>query len=193
MATKATQPEQVKLVRPDLRIIELRLKGISPLIMHAWSDKAKRQMLAKQQRGASIGKEAKDPEADYEASIYRHPEGGYGFPAVAFKAAAVRAGTYSEMKMTFLRGAFHVLGDFAKIEGEPQPREDMVRLNGQTADIRYRAEFPDWATTLTVRYNARAISLEQLVNLFAIAGFSVGIGEWRPERDGSFGMFEVIG
>jgi hypothetical protein len=29
------------------------------------------------------------------------------------------------------------------------------------------------------------------VNLFNVAGFAVGVGEWRPERDGSNGMFHV--
>lgn len=181
----------VQLPAPDLRQIDLRLVGLSPLISHKWSDKAKKQMLDKQTKRASTGKEAKDPERDFRESLYEHPEGGYGFPTVAFKAAAVRAGTYAEMKMTFLRGAFHVLGELARIEGEPRMREDMVRVGMGTADIRYRGEFPEWSTTLTIRYNARAISIEELINLFQIAGFSVGIGEWRPERDGSYGMFEV--
>jgi hypothetical protein len=113
------------------------------------------------------------------------------FPTIAFKAAAVRAGTYAEQKMTFLRGAFHVIGDWAKVQGSPRPREDMVRVGMGKADIRYRGEFPDWEVALDVRYNARAIALEQVVNLFSIAGFSVGVGEWRPEKDGSYGTFEV--
>ncbi len=185
------QPVVVDLPPPDLQTTELHLVGLSPLISHRWSDKAKRQMLDKQQKKASIGKEAKDPEHDYQESLYVHPAGGYGFPTIAFKAAAVRAGTYADMKMTFLRGAFHVIGELAQIEGEPRMREDMVRLQSGVADIRYRAEFPEWETTLPIRWNGRAVTLNQLVNLFRIAGFSVGVGEWRPEKDGSYGMFEV--
>lgn len=184
---------EFNLPPPDLQTVELPLVGTSPLISHRWSDKAKKQMLDKQTKKASVGKAAKDPDEDYRQSLYPHPDGGYGFPSTAFKAAAVRAGTYAEKRMTFLRGAFHVLGEYVQIEGEPRPREDMVRLQSGVADIRYRAEFPDWSATLTIRYNARAISLEEIVNLFRIAGFSVGVGEWRPERDGSFGMFEVRG
>ncbi len=174
-------PEVVTLPAPDLRQVEIRLRGTSP----------QKQMLGKQMKKASVGKEAKNPERDYKDSLYVLPGGGYGFPSIAFKAAAVRAGTYSDLKMTFLRGAFHVLGEMVKIEGKPRMREDMVRLQGMTADIRYRGEFVEWSVRLPVKYNARAITLEQLVNLFAIAGFSVGVGEWRPERDGSYGMFEV--
>jgi hypothetical protein len=79
----------------------------------------------------------------------------------------------------------------AVIEGHPDMREDMVRIGMGTADLRYRGEFKTWATTLHIRYNARAMSMEQIVNLFNIGGFACGVGEWRPGRDGSNGMFHV--
>lgn len=176
----------------DLQDVVIRVRGTSPLISHAWSDKAKQMMLDKQMKKATKGKEAKDPDKDFRESLYPHPDGGYGFPAIAFKAAMVRAGTYCDMKMTHLRGAFHIDCELIPIEGEPTPREDMVRIAMGTADIRYRGEFREWAAELPIRYNARAITLEQLVNLANIAGFAVGVGEWRPERDGQYGRFEVV-
>lgn len=190
-AVAGVEVTQINLVTPDIREIHLTLTGTSPLICHAWSQKAKQQMLDKQMKKASSAKEAKDPQRDYEESLYPQPDGGYGFPSVAFKAAAVRAGTYADMKMTFLRGAFHVPGEFVHIDGDPSPREDMVRIGAGVADIRYRGEFRRWSATLPITYNARAISAEQIIGLFEIAGFSVGVGEWRPERDGSFGTFSV--
>jgi hypothetical protein len=60
-----------------------------------------------------------------------------------------------------------------------------------TADLRYRGEFSPWKATLTVKYNANLMSAEQVVNLFETAGFAVGVGEWRPERDGPYGRFHV--
>lgn len=188
--TKPPVTSDFKLAEFDIQTIKLSLRGTAPLICHRWSEKAKKQMLDKQMKIASVGKAAKDPEQDYKDSLYVHPDGGYGFPAVAFKAAAVRAGTYSDLKMTFLRGAFHVLGELVKIDGEPTMREDMVRI-AQTADIRYRGEFPEWGTTLDIRFNARAITVPQLGSLFQLAGFAVGIGEWRPEKNGQYGTFEV--
>jgi len=136
-------------------------------------------------------KAAKDPEQDYLDSLYVHPEGGYGFPAIAYKAAAIRGAKALGMTMTDMRSAFHVLGELVKIDGDPRPREDMVRIGQGTADIRYRAEFPAWSATLTVQYNARAVSAEQIAAMFDAAGFGTGIGEWRPEKDGQFGRFHV--
>jgi hypothetical protein len=183
--------QEVKLAGLAIEGLKLRLVGTSALIVHKWSEKAKKQMLDKQMKRASQGKTAKDPEQDYRESLYIRSDGSYGFPAVAFKAAAVRAGTYCDMKMVFLRGAFHVEGDLVLIEGEPEPREDMVRVGMGTADIRYRPQFPKWATELDITFNNRALTAEQIVNLFEIAGFAVGVGEWRPEKDGQFGRFRV--
>jgi GntR family transcriptional regulator len=59
-------------------------------------------------------------------------------------------------------------------------REDMVRVGMGTADIRYRGEFTTWSMDLPIRYNARAVSVEQLVLIFDAGGFGTGIGEWRP-------------
>jgi hypothetical protein len=97
------------------------------------------------------------------------------------------------MVMTDARTAFHIEGDLLRINGEPRPREDMVRLQGNTADIRYRGEFVEWSIDLPITYNARIVSAEQIVAMLDAGGFGTGIGEWRPEKDGQFGRFHVEG
>ena len=149
-------------------------------------------MLDKQMKKATGAKEAKNPEQDYKDSLYIHPDGGYGFPTIAFKAAAVDAATFVDgITKVEMRGAFHVIGEMAKIDGKPTPREDIVRVGMAVADIRYRAEFKSWKTTLTITYNSRAISAEQITNMFQNAGFAIGVGEWRPQKNGRNGMFHV--
>lgn len=191
---KRDAPEAVMIELPpvQLRQLEITLVGDSPLICHAWSKKAKQEMLDKQMKKAKQAKAAKDPERDYKESLYEHPDGGFGFPAVAFKAAAVDACSHiANITKVEARGAFHINGDMVKIDGKPNPREDMVKIGMGVADIRYRGEFRKWKCTFNLRYNTNVISPEQILNLFNTAGFAIGIGEWRPQRDGSFGMFHV--
>lgn len=191
MAAEKTATK-IELPPLDIQSVEITLIGDSPLICHKWSEKAKKAILDKQMKKATAKKEAKDPEEDYEESLYQMPDGSYGFPAQAFKSSAVAACRYvSGLPMTVARGAFHIDGEFVTIEGSPQMREDMVRIGMGTADIRYRGEFKEWRTTITVRFNARVISPEQVINLFNTAGFSCGVAEWRPERNGGFGLFHV--
>jgi len=185
--------EVITLRPPKVETLTIEVVGTSPLICHRWSDGTKKSILDKQTKKATQAKQARDPDQDYEDSLYRLSDGGYGFPSVAFKAAAVRAGTYADMKMTFLRGAFHVSGELVPLVGEPSMREDMVRLQGRVADIRFRGQFKEWCAYVPVQVNTSALSIEQLANLFVLAGFAVGVGEWRPERNGQYGRFEVGG
>lgn len=122
-------------------------------------------------------------------------KGKYGFPTVAFKSCALDAGYQQGViaKKTTARGAFFIIGELAVIEGIPTMREDMVQVGAmsKTADIRYRAEFREWKTKLLIQYNKKAITPEQIANLLNYGGFSNGVGEWRPEKDGLFGRFHV--
>lgn len=191
-AAPAEQEGGVVLPKLNLREMVITLIGDSALITHAWSAKAKKQMLDKQMKRAKTAKEAKDPEQEYRDSMYLHPDGGYAFPSIGFKAAAVDACSHVDgVTKVEARGAFHIDGEWVRIDGEPSMREDMVKIAMGTADIRYRAEFKKWSTTFKLRYNANVLSLEQIANLFDTAGFGIGVGEWRPQRDGSFGMFHV--
>lgn len=197
METEATKDpvrvSKIELPRLDIKQVTVRLVGDTELICHRWSEKAKQIMLGRQMGIPDAGREPKDPERDYQESLYRLPGGGYGFPSIAFKNAAVQACTSLGKSVTkvMARQAFHVIGEMIPIEGTPRRREDMVRVGQGTADIRHRGGFPEWRCTLTIRYNARVLTAEQIINLLNTAGFAVGIGEWRSERDGSFGLFHV--
>jgi len=189
----AKDKETVGIEKINIQRVIFKVVGDSPLIVHAWSAKAKKEMLDKQMKKAKTAKEAKNPQRDYEESFYRLPNGKPGFPTIAFKLAMVSAGgRFSDgLKMTELRGAFFVEGEMVEIIGTPRMREDMVRISMGKADIRYRPEFPEWSVMLPIRYNADKISLDQLANILNLAGFGVGVGEWRPEKDGQYGMFHV--
>lgn len=191
MAT-AKQSNVVELKQLRLAKHYIPIFGTSPLIMHAWSHKAKQAMLDKQMKKATAGKVAKDPQRDFEESMYLGKDGLPSFPTIAFKSAAVDAAVAMDFRKTNLRQSFHIEGDMVPIVGDdPQPREDMVRVGMGTADIRYRAQFENWGALLPVTINTGMLSIEQLVNLFDAAGFGIGIGEWRPQRDGQFGRFKV--
>lgn len=193
-----TQTKNVGIVIPRVNINQfpITLVGDSPLIVHKWDEKSKRMMLDKQMKKAKSGKQAKNPQDDYEATMYRFPDGGHGFPAAGFKASAVNACRQIDgIAMTEARGAFQVVGDLIRLKcSEPVMREDMVRIGMGTSDIRYRAMYETWEADIIIRYNADFMSADQIVNLFNTAGFCSGIGEWRPSSPkcaGSFGMFHV--
>lgn len=218
MATKKANTEVIEIRPIEIKKVTVRIVGDTPLIMHAWSEKAKRMML-EAQMGVSKGKkkEAKNPVDDFIRSMYwltPMPEDGtmesfeeaivngarFGFPVTAFKQAAISAAYrmgWAKDKMS-MRGAFFIDSDengMIEIHSDtPEMREDMVKVGMGTADIRYRGEFKNWYADLTISYNANGqYSLENIVNIINAGGYVCGVGEWRPERDGQNGMFHVVG
>ena len=192
MAKKTVSDVEIK--RMEIRKARIVLVGDSPLVVHAWSVKARQAILDKQMKKAKAAQPAKDPDELYQECFYRTPGGEYGFPAIAFKAAAVDACSHvSDLTKVEARGAFHIDGEILPLQDYtgPNMRQDMVRIAMGTAHVRIRPEFPTWAVTLNIRYNSGVLSLEQIANLFTVAGFSIGVGEHRPQRDGQWGMFHV--
>lgn len=184
-------------------LIEVPVRGISSLICHRFSEKAKKQIADKQQKKAKKAKAAKDPKAEYEAAFYQFDDGKrFGIPALAFKKACVAATRYvDDLKMTYVRGCFFIEGEYSKAAGYPLVeithydevvmREDPTTVGMGGKDLRYRPEFRGWRATVQVRLMTDLMSVEQFMNLLDIAGSCVGILEWRPERNGDFGRFEV--
>jgi hypothetical protein len=181
----------------QVEALSVPILGTSPLIVHRFSEKAKRQMLDAMQ-GRKTPKESKDPKAEYEAAFYRFPDGGYGFPVVAFKAATVDASRFYGKSVTkvglrqfmFMRGEVGSDGQqLARITGEPHMREDPVTVGRSGRDLRYRPEFSVWSTSLHVIYVTSALTRSSVLSLIDAGGMGVGVGEWRPERDGDFGTY----
>lgn len=69
MATKNVELIEIKPI--EVKKTTIRIVGDTPLIMHAWSEKAKREMLEKQMKKTkSSAREAKNPVEDFIRSMY---------------------------------------------------------------------------------------------------------------------------
>lgn len=214
MAKNTTEIIEIRPIQ--IRKATIHIVGDTPLIMHAWSEKAKREMLEKQMKVTKTkAKDAKNPVEDFIRSMYwltlmptDMTEDGFhaaidngarfGFPVTAFKQAAISAAYrmgWAKDKMS-MRGAFFIDGDenqMLEIKSDaPIMREDMVKVGMGTADIRYRGEFRNWSANINISFNENGqYSLEQIINIINAGGYVCGVGEWRPERDGQYGMFHV--
>lgn len=191
---------QLNISRIGTETLRVPLVGTAPLIVHKFSEKAKRQMLDTMQ-GRKTPKQAKDPQADYESAMYRHDDGGYGMPVIAFKSATVSAARFYDksVSMTSLRQFVFFDATFSKAEGqklaritgEPHMREDVVRVGMGGTDLRYRPEFTEWQTEVDVVYVTAMLTRDSVLSLIDAGGMGVGVGEWRPEKKGDFGTFQI--
>lgn len=118
---KKTEPSRINIKRFPVRKARIKIVGDSPLLVHAWSEKAKRLMLEAQQdpdpkkgKGKAKKHDLREPFADFVNAAYwitKKPEvdglpdaeqqrlfeeawengAQFGFPVIAFKKAAVTA------------------------------------------------------------------------------------------------------
>ena len=194
--------DRIEIGRIASERILIPIIGTMPLIMCKFPEKAKRAMLDAM-TGKKTPKGVRDPQADFDAAMWRLKD-GYGFPSVAFKSATIGAARYygKAVSMTELRQLIFFRGELSadtppqalvRLDcDEPTMREDYVRI-GQTTDLRYRPEFNNWSAILDITYVTSSLSRESLLSLVDAGGMG-GVGEWRPagkKSTGDFGTYRI--
>lgn len=186
--------------------------GDTPLITNAWSHSARFAMLQKQVKATKPGKEQRDPQNDFESSLYEMGDGTFGFPVTGVKdcilssahkdkgipRSLVMAALFLNAQMVRTRPALAgAICDMPLVRiygSKPQMREDMVKIGkglNKTANLAYRAQFTHWAIRIIGKYNPSAITAEALAFLIKESGQASGIGEWRNTKSGMFGAFHL--
>jgi len=200
MAASTSTSDVISLAPIKRVTILVPITGITPLITHKFSEKAKKQMLEDQDKTKAKAKRPpQNPDAEYHAARYILDEDHDGFPAVGFKAAIVGAARlFDGISMTALKQAIYVQGQGSEqliaIEATPRMREDVCRVGMGTANLRYRPEYWPWTALLPVSFVPSMIDEGSVLALVDAAGMG-GVGEWRPSAPksatGSYGQFRV--
>lgn len=186
----------------DIKSVRLILRGRpgSPLVVHQFAEKAKQEIRDKQAKKAKKAKEERDTDAEFRDSRCVDATGRECAPVTAIKKAFVSAATAMDnLTKVGLRQALFVaptadpasmLVPIEALDGSPavgRKREDAVTIGMNTRGLTYRPEYPEWQLRVTVEYNTRLISEEQLLALAEQAGWGVGICEGRPEKTSALG------
>jgi len=212
MATKKETVLDIPKVK--VKRFKVRIVGDSPVIVHAWSEKAKKQIIDGQMEPKPKKREPRNPVGEFINSMYwisGKPEeltedafekavkkgAKFGLPVAMFIKASA-SGARLNKAAKFNNEIFAKMwisgdaGELATIKGDPPVcREDMVKIGGMTkvADLRYRGEFKKWSVELNISYNADISSIEEIINFLNLGGFSAGVGEWRINKGGIFGAY----
>lgn len=152
-STKNNEQNQIITIKPLKKIVtEFKIVGDSPLIVHAWGEKAKKQMLAAQQKEKPDKKamNIRDPFSEFFHALYwitPKPEedteeafteavrngAKFGFPVIAIKQAALSAAYRAGMipNQVGMKSCFFLNGvesgtngdvELAVIDSEEPPR-----------------------------------------------------------------------
>jgi hypothetical protein len=213
--TKATgttvEKRSVVISPPNFQYVRARLRGVTILVINAFSEKAKQEIRRKQEKGSQAKKgtkkEPKNFQQQYEGSKHVSTEGWCGFPCAGIRAAMISACRVAGFQMTRSKISVFCEPDgidredgtpLVKItKGNPYQFEQAVRISGSTTDLHARAAWkPGWEMEPIIRFDGDQFSTEDVANLIMRAGAQIGIGEGRFDSKNScgqgWGQFDLV-
>lgn len=187
--------------------LKVTLRGITPLMMHnplgsmPLDDKPK----TRSQRIVP-------PKEEAEAGTYRNEEGLLVFPASSIRPCILFAGIGSRLGNRSVRSILgSALLNVSACDGNPEwllttdhngvPLTDyeidirrvVFRSGGKAVGImRARPKLNEWQMEVLIEYSEQFASRESVLEYLQRAGIVSGLGDFRPQREGTFGRFEVL-
>jgi hypothetical protein len=190
LASKAMRARRLAVVRIPFRL------HLDNCLMNHFSNKAVIQMLEKMV-GVSKPKEQKDLMKAFEDSQYKNTDGDLVVPCRILKAACVEGAieTAGAVSKAELKRGLRVLGYTAPIKLPKDQKVTMdvrlVRNMTGVPDIRARALIPQGSTVDFAVQFPTTLSPDKVIASLEAAGQSIGIFDFRPQKGGDLGTFNV--
>jgi hypothetical protein len=179
--------------QPKRALLAFEITFDTPVIQNCFNQKALEDMLRKHM-GLTVIREKKVPRDCIERAKVKNVEGSICTPTTAYKKGMLTARSLVKgITRTQLQTQVFVCGNSVPlVYKEMVPRMDMVRTSGiqRTPDIRFRPEFRECTARLVIEYPPFDFKGQTVIDLLNRAG-SVGVGEWRPEKNGIYGRYHV--
>ena len=183
-----------------MAIVSVSVEGISALLQHAFGaefespDSSRPQLL---QHG--------NPREQAEAVCYRDDEGKVYFPGAAIARLLREAGTNHKLKGSrrsvkfVVPSAVLVLEDRVHILTKNGEEREDFEVDSRPVTIpstkgrimRHRPRWDTWAARFSLEVDPTVLPVELVHQLLEEGGRRVGIGDYRPEKGGPFGRFEI--
>jgi hypothetical protein len=170
-----------------VKTIKVTIKGTSPLLMHAFP----------MEPVEAIEKKSKEEQAEYSA--YRDPDTKMLYiPGVAIQRTLIGAAAYSKGKG---RASLQKIAAACLIVTPERVSLGVKDFNIDSRPvvvpatrgriIRHRPRLDEWACTFTLEYDETLLTEKNVRAIVDDAGKRVGLLDFRPEKKGPFGRFNV--
>ena len=171
------------------------ITGISPLLMNRPSQ------LDIGDKSKDVKRETQSPIEIAESKLYKNSEDKVYIPSTWLQGSLVNAGKQKKMmgkgsaKATYSKvvGSSVEINPFEILLNSKWSVFSILAVNPTTKgrNILHRPQFNKWEVEFEVTFEESQIEVHVMKELLEIAGKFVGIGDWRPEKKGRFGKFQV--
>jgi len=142
--------------------------------------------------------EKKTPGEQAEIAAYRTPDGLLYVPGIAVQRCLVAAATFSKGKgraslQKIVAAGVFVTPEYCVLEKQEYivDKRPVVVPATRGRIMRFRPRFDEWEIAFTVEYDESLLTETQLRRVVDDAGSRVGLLDFRPAKNGSFGRFMV--
>lgn len=192
---KKVEKEVVQLyTTPKPRNVLITIEGLTPFLSNRKHEGILKSMKDKQ-TGKMVERTIENPEEKWRLSQYLDSSGRPCIPGMMFKKSMINSGVFFQDKSfkRKLNGSVYINQDLLPIKYEKEEKkEDVLPLRGKgSSHIAYRMAFHGWSVTIPLQFNENVFNVAQIYNILETAGFSVGVGDNRPERGGLFGRYKI--
>jgi hypothetical protein len=187
------------------------LIGSGPMLVHAFGQKSFTEMLEKmvgcRQDGTPLdsAREPKDLEREFVDAHAFNERGDEVIPCRWIKAGMLTAVAASrkQLNAAAMRRAVRVLGFTSPIlnpktkrAAKAELQHDVVRVgswSNRTPDVRARPRYDEWMIEIVVKVIVDQTPMEHVTWALQAMGELVGLGDWRAEKNGEYGLFNIKG
>lgn len=189
----------------SIQVYTYEVMGVSSLLMHNPSSMGRSS-------GGLNTRQIPTIEEEAENGAYRLEDGSLYFPSMAFR-SALHAGASGrrfgrQSARTVIAGSVFNMDSKTQLI-DPETGEPIGKIDPETGEIiergyeinvsrvvvqraaihRARPEVSPWACLVRFEIDTSLIQPEAVQTLFNLAGRTVGIGDWRPQKTGPHGRF----
>lgn len=174
-----------------MKEVEVEITGISPLLMNC-----PKGMIDEMTTGVRKTTQKYDHEKDAEKLLYKTKKGDLFIPAEAIKGSMVGAASYKKFgkhsAKPIISGGV-IIKPFEILLGKKDYEIDLRTVVIQRSRVvKARPRIDDWKVSFTLAYDETLIADGELIKpILEEAGKRVGLLDFRPQKLGNFGMFEV--
>ncbi|MGR3912933.1 MAG: hypothetical protein OD918_00145 [Gammaproteobacteria bacterium] len=191
-------------------MFQVNIRGTTPLIMHSGSvgldttypaNIEKKEITSKRGGNRTEADDARLRELECQTSLWLDEKQTPTIPVGALRRCIENAARKSKEGPAVREGLMveSVQFDYDKkslgttVEEIGRKAQFTVGVVIQRARIlRTRAKFDEWSAVVMIDADDELIDREKLERWLDIGARRIGLGDWRPEKSGSYGRFEVV-
>ena len=190
---------------------EVKIRGIKPIIQHngaagldtrSPANIEKAEIARKRGSNRTITDDERLRELECQISLYLDESGAPTIPEAAIRACIETAARKMKQGPQVREGL--IVTDIVSFDYDKERYGVTADELGKTAQFtvpvkvgparveRTRAKFDEWELTFRLDTDEELVDQSQLATWLDIAGRRIGLGDWRPEKSGTYGRFETV-